>query len=334
MSLFRNEEIKKQIIIYVIFNIIVFLGALFINIIWSIYIILVCLVIEFISLFFTKKRYNDISELTYKIDKILHNNDYTNFDVNKEGELAVLNSEIYKMTVRLREQTERLENEKNYLKDYLANISHQIRTSMTSINIMISRLSRQELTFEDRFKMIKEISKLLTRIEWLITALLKVAQLESDTVKLKKEKTNVEEVVNKALEPLKIQAEIKNIKMKLKIEKNTNYKGDYYWSVEAISNIIKNCIEHSENGGIIEIISETNPIYTEIIITDEGKGICKEDLPHLFERFYRGNNSGSEGIGIGLYLTKMIVSKQNGVITAKNRENKGAEFNIKFFNEA
>lgn len=334
MSLFRNEEIKKQIIIYVIFNIIVFLGALFINIICSIYIILVCLVIEFISLFFTKKRYNDISELTYKIDKILHNNDYTNFDVNKEGELAVLNSEIYKMTVRLREQTERLENEKNYLKDYLANISHQIRTPMTSINIMISRLSRQELTFEDRFKMIKEISKLLTRIEWLVTALLKVAQLESDTVKLKKEKTNVEEVVNKSLEPLKIQAEIKNIKMKLKIEKNTNYKGDYYWSVEAISNIIKNCIEHSENGGIIEIISETNPIYTEIIITDEGKGICKEDLPHLFERFYRGNNSGSEGIGIGLYLTKMIVSKQNGVITAKNRENKGAEFNIKFFNEA
>lgn len=334
MSLFRNEEIKKQIIIYVIFNIIVFLGALFINIICSIYIILVCLVIEFISLFFTKKRYNDISELTYKIDKILHNNDYTNFDVNKEGELAVLNSEIYKMTVRLREQTERLENEKNYLKDYLADISHQIRTPMTSINIMISRLSRQELTFEDRFKMIKEISKLLTRIEWLITALLKVAQLESDTVKLKKEKTNVEEVVNKALEPLKIQAEIKNIKMKLKIEKNTNYKGDYYWSVEAISNIIKNCIEHSENGGIIEIISEINPIYTEIIITDEGKGICKEDLPHLFERFYRGNNSGSEGIGIGLYLTKMIVSKQNGVITAKNRENKGAEFNIKFFNEA
>ncbi len=334
MSLFRNEEIKKQIIIYVIFNTIVFLGALFINIICSIYIILVCLVIEFISLFFTKKRYNDISELTYKIDKILHNNDYTNFDVNKEGELAVLNSEIYKMTVRLREQTERLENEKNYLKDYLADISHQIRTPMTSINIMISRLSRQELTFEDRFKMIKEISKLLTRIEWLITALLKVAQLESDTVKLKKEKTNVEEVVNKSLEPLKIQAEIKNIKMKLKIEKNTNYKGDYYWSVEAISNIIKNCIEHSENGGIIEIISETNPIYTEIIITDEGKGICKEDLPHLFERFYRGNNSGSEGIGIGLYLTKMIVSKQNGVITAKNRENKGAEFNIKFFNEA
>ena len=334
MSLFRNEEIKKQIIIYVIFNTIVFLGALFINIICSIYIILVCLVIEFISLFFTKKRYNDISELTYKIDKILHNNDYTNFDVNKEGELAVLNSEIYKMTVRLREQTERLENEKNYLKDYLADISHQIRTPMTSINIMISRLSKQDLTFEDRFKIIKEISKLLTRIEWLITALLKVAQLESDTVKLKKEKTNVEEVVNKALEPLKIQAEIKNIKMKLKIEKNTNYKGDFYWSIEAISNILKNCIEHSENGGSIEIISKINPIYTEIVITDEGNGICKEDLPHLFERFYRGNNSGSESIGIGLYLTKMIISKQNGVITAKNRENKGAEFNIKFFNEA
>ena len=334
MSLFRNEEIKKQIIIYVIFNIIVFLGALFINIICSIYIILVCLVIEFISLFFTKKRYNDISELTYKIDKILHNNDYTNFDVNKEGELAVLNSEIYKMTVRLREQTERLENEKNYLKDYLANISHQIRTPMTSIKMIISRLSSQEITFEERFRLIKEISKLLTRIEWLITALLKVAQLKSDTVKLKKEKISVEKVISKALEPLRIQAEIKNVEIKQKIENGTNYKGDFYWSIEAISNILKNCIEHSENGGSIEIISKINPIYTEIVITDEGNGICKEDLPHLFERFYRGNNSGSESIGIGLYLTKMIISKQNGVITAKNRENKGAEFNIKFFNEA
>lgn len=334
MSLFRNEEIKKQIILYVIINIIAFFGVLFINIICSIYIIIVCLVIESISLYFTKKRYNDISELTYKIDKILHNNDYTNFDVNKEGELAVLNSEIYKMTVRLREQSERLENEKNYLKDYLADISHQIRTPMTSIKMIISRLSSQEITFEERFRLIKEISKLLTRIEWLITALLKVAQLKSDTVKLKKEKISVEKVISKALEPLRIQAEIKNVEIKQKIENGTNYKGDFYWSIEAISNILKNCIEHSENGGSIEIISKINPIYTEIVITDEGNGICKEDLPHLFERFYRGNNSGSESIGIGLYLTKMIISKQNGVITAKNRENKGAEFNIKFFNEA
>ena len=333
MSLFRNEEIKKQIIIYVIFNIIVFLGALFINIIYSIYIIIVCLVIEFISLYFTKKRYNDISELTYKIDKILHNNDYTNFDVNKEGELAVLNSEIYKMTVRLREQTERLENEKNYLKDYLADISHQIRTPMTSINIMISRLSRQELNFEERFRLIKEISKQLTRIEWLVTALLKVAQLKSNAVKLKKKIINVEKVISKALEPLRIQAEIKNVEIKQKIENGANYKGDYYWSIEAISNILKNCIEHSENGGSIEIISKVNPIYTEIVIADEGKGICKEDLPHLFERFYRGKNSCSESIGIGLYLTKMLISKQNGVITAKNRKSKGAEFNIKFYNE-
>ena len=333
MSLFRNEEIKKQIILYVIINIIAFFGVLFINIICSIYIIIVCLVIESISLYFTKKRYNDISELTYKIDKILHNNDYTNFDVNKEGELAVLNSEIYKMTVRLREQSERLENEKNYLKDYLADISHQIRTPMTSIKMIISRLSSQEITFEERFRLIKEISKLLTRIEWLITALLKVAQLKSDTVKLKKEKISVEKVISKALEPLRIQAEIKNVEIKQKIENGTNYKGDFYWSIEAISNILKNCIEHSENGGSIEIISKVNPIYTEIVIADEGKGICKEDLPHLFERFYRGKNSCSESIGIGLYLTKMLISKQNGVITAKNRKSKGAEFNIKFYNE-
>ena len=199
MSFFRNDEIKKQIIIYIILNTIVFLVALFSNSICSIYVVLVCFTIEFISLYFTKKRYNDISELTYKIDKILHNNDYTNFNVNKEGELAVLNSEIYKMTVRLREQAERLIKEKNYLKDYMADISHQVRTPMTSIKIMLTRLSKQELTNEEQFEFIKEINKLLSRIEWLITALLEVAQLESGIVELKKENISIAKVINKAL---------------------------------------------------------------------------------------------------------------------------------------
>ena len=224
MSFFRNDEIKKQIIIYIILNTIVFLVALFSNSICSIYVVLVCFTIEFISLYFTKKRYNDISELTYKIDKILHNNDYTNFNVNKEGELAVLNSEIYKMTVRLREQAERLIKEKNYLKDYMADISHQVRTPMTSIKIMLTRLSKQELTNEEQFEFIKEINKLLSRIEWLITALLEVAQLESGIVELKKENISIVKVINKALEPLNIQAELKNVAIDLNIEESSNYK--------------------------------------------------------------------------------------------------------------
>ncbi len=315
MSFFRNDEIKKQIIIYIILNTIVFLVALFSNSICSIYVVLVCFTIEFISLYFTKKRYNDISELTYKIDKILHNNDYTNFNVNKEGELAVLNSEIYKMTVRLREQAERLIKEKNYLKDYMADISHQVRTPMTSIKIMLTRLSKQELTNEEQFEFIKEINKLLSRIEWLITALLEVAQLESGIVELKKENISIVKVINKALEPLKIQAELKNVAIDLNIEESSNYKGDYYWQIEAISNILKNCIEHSENGGTIEIISKENPIYIEIVIKDNGNGICEEDLPHLFERFYKGRNRSNFG-GLKRYL-----------------DSNGAEFNIKFYNE-
>ncbi|MCI9366224.1 MAG: HAMP domain-containing histidine kinase [Clostridia bacterium] len=333
MSFLRNDEIKKQIIIYIILNIIAFLGAMFINIMCSLYVVLFCFIIEIATLYFTKKRYNDISELTYQIDKILHNNDCTNFDVNKEGELAVLNSEIYKMTVRLREQAESLIKEKKYLKDYMADISHQIRTPMTSIKIMLTRLSRQELTDKEQFELTKEINKLLSRMEWLITALLEVAQLESGIVELKKENISIAKVINKALEPLKIQAELKNVVIDLKIEGSANCKVDYYWQVEAISNILKNCIEHSENGGTIEVSSKENPIYTEIVIKDNGNGICEEDLPHLFERFYKGKNRSNESIGIGLYLTKMIINKQNGVVTARNRESKGAEFNIKFYNE-
>ena len=259
MSFLRNDEIKKQIIIYIIIDAIAFLGALFINITCSLYVVLVCLTVEVESLYFTKKRYNDISELTYKIDKIL--------------------------------------------------------------------------TEKEQFELTKEINKLLSRIEWLITALLQVAQLESGIVELKKENISISKVINKALEPLKIQAELKNATIDLKIEESSNYKGDYYWQVEAISNILKNCIEHSENGGTIQIISKENPIYTEIVIKDNGNGICEEDLPHLFERFYKGRNRSNESIGIGLYLTKMIITKQNGVVTVKNRESKGAEFNIKFYNE-
>ena len=270
-------------------------------------------------MYFTYRRYNDIAELSYQIEKILHSNEYLDFIVNNEGELAILSNMIYKLTVRLREQAERLEKEKNYLKNFIEDISHQIRTPMTSMQIILSRLSKENISQNEKFKLTKEISSLLSRIEWLITAILEVAKLEAGTITLKKENINVQELIKQVLDTLNIQLEVKDISVKLRIEENANYQGDFYWSTEAIENILKNSIEHSNNGGIVEIIAKRNPLYTEISIIDNGKGIDDKDLPHLFERFYKGKNSTKQSIGIGLFLSKTIINKQNGYIIAKNR---------------
>ncbi len=319
MNFIRNLEVKKQLALYSIFSLVIFLGALFINIICAIYVLGTCIISECIFLFFTYRRYNDIAELSYQIEKILHSNEYLDFIVNNEGELAILSNMIYKLTIRLREQAERLEKEKNYLKNFIEDISHQIRTPMTSIQIILSRLSKEDISQNEKFELTKEISSLLSRIEWLITAILEVAQLESDTITLKKENINVQELIKQVLDTLNIQLEVKDISVKLRIEENANYQGDFYWSTEAIQNILKNSIEHSNNGGIVEIIAKRNPIYTEISIMDNGKGIDEKDLPHLFERFYKGKNSTKQSIGIGLFLSKTIINKQNGYILAKNR---------------
>ena len=310
MSFIRNIEVKKQLVLYSICSLILFLGALFINIICAIYVLITCIISECIFLYFTYRRYNDIAELSYQIEKILHSNEYLDFIVNNEGELAILSNMIYKLTVRLREQAERLEKD----------ISHQIRTPMTSIQIILSRLSKENISQNEKFELTKEISSLLSRIEWLITAILEVAQLKSDTITLKKENINVQELIKQVLDTLNIQLEVKDISVKLRIEENASYQGDFYWSTEAIENILKNSIEHSNNGGIVEIIAKKNPLYTEISIIDNGKGIDEKDLPHLFERFYKGKNSSKQSIGIGLFLSKTIINKQNGYIIAKNRD--------------
>ncbi len=296
------------------------------NIIILLYCLISALVLFVINFIYIRNIYKKIS----KIDKYMNNilNDDYSIDIKDycEGDISNLKNDIYKMTIKLKEQSELLIKEKKYLEETLQDISHQIKTPLTSmymINDILFNSKDQNVKKEFLIKNKNQIE----RIEWLVTSLLKLSRLESGTVKLKKEKINLKELIDKAIEPINVFLELKNIKLIKNIE-DTTINVDINWTVEALLNIIKNACEHTLDK--IEIIGSTNPLYTEIKIVDNGVGISKKDIKHIFERFYKGNHN-KESIGIGLNMSKKIINLQNGLIEVSSKEGVGSTFIIKLY---
>jgi len=334
MNLFRNKEIKSFLSLYLLLSAAASAIASLINA-WAVVLtVIICIASVFLFMLFTRKRYQAISELSSQVDRILHGEYNVNLIPDEEGELAVLSSELSKMTLRLRDQADRLEKDKRYLSDSLADISHQLRTPLTSIRMIVSRLASENQSAEQRQTILMKLDTLLDRTQWLISTLLKIARLESETVQFVKEPILVETLINDTLKPLEILMDIKDIQLSCCIENNAGFTVDSLWTAEAIGNILKNCIEHCLDGGKLEINSSENPIYTEIIISDNGAGLEEKDIPHLFDRFYRGSNAMKESVGIGLNLSRMIIAKQNGIIKAANKASGGAQFTIRFYKGA
>ena len=277
----------------------------------------------------TYKRYRRIASLAADVNHVLHGDSSIDFDNYSEGELSILHSEIYKMTIRLREQQQTLTREKAHLADSIADISHQIRTPLTSINLLIGLLSEPKLTDARRQQLIHELYELLSRIDWLITTLLKISRLDAGTVQFKQEQVSLEELLTKSCVPLLIPMELRG--QELLVHADGTFRGDLSWTCEAIGNIVKNCMEHTPEGGRIEIDAAENALYSEIIIKDNGTGISPEDLPHIFERFYKGKDSDGKSFGIGLALSRMIIAGQGGTVKAENRKPVGAMFTIRFY---
>ena len=269
-----------------------------------------------------------IAELNGQIDRILHGDDSIDIQMFKEGEMYILQNQINKMTVRLRENASLLKKDKTYLADSLADISHQLRTPMTSLQILLTFLSKSTLNETERANYSREAEALLSRMDWLLSALLKISKIDTGTAVFAHEKVKVSELIKRSTEPFAIPLELQNIELKINCDESLSFVGDINWTAEAVGNILKNCIEHTRN--LIEINCTENAIYTEIIISDNGAGIDKTDLPHIFERFYRGENYSENNYGIGLALCRMILSKQNATVKAENSE-KGAKFIIKFY---
>jgi len=278
---------------------------------------------------FTKARYKHIAQLSKQIDLVLHNADRLGLDEPDEGELSILHSEITKMMLRIREQNDALKKEKEHLADSLADISHQLRTPLTSANLILSLLTNNP-DENERKAFVREAEELLVRMDWLITSLLKLSRLDAGVVVFQSEPTGVNDLICAALRPLLIPMELHNIDLQIDMPKGVIIQGDSGWLSEAIQNILKNCMESAGENGKIEIICTDNPLFTEIDIHDSGAGFEKEDLPRLFDRFYRGKSTNATGYGIGLALCKMIITRQGGMITAKNHPQGGAIFAIRF----
>ncbi|GAA0079003.1 HAMP domain-containing sensor histidine kinase [Clostridium sp. CTA-5] len=278
---------------------------------------------------FTKARYKSIAQISDQIDLVLHNADHLYIAESDEGELSILQSEITKMTMRIREQNDALKKEKEHLADSLADIAHQLRTPLTSVNLILSLLENNS-DENERKALIRETKELFVQMDWLLTSLLKLSRLDAGIVVFQSDQIDVKNLISAALRPFLIRMELHDIVVQIDVPKRIIIQGDFAWFSEAIQNILKNCMESVGENGKIEIVCTDNSLFTEIAIHDTGAGFEKEDLHFLFDRFYRGKVSNATGYGIGLALCKMIITRQGGTITAKNHPHGGAIFSIRF----
>ena len=329
IRLLKNKEVRKTLILQILVALASVIVSNLIDNRAGIVALISSALLILIYYISTYKRYKRIASLASDINKVLHGDNSISLENYSEGELAIIHSEIYKMTVRLREQQNNLINDKKYLADSIADISHQIRTPLTSINLLVQLLSAPNLTDERRQELTHELYGMLSRIDWLITTLLKISKLDAGTVQFKAEKISLQTLINKSCSTLLVPIELRG--QELVINTNGDFVGDLSWTCEAIGNIIKNCMEHTQEGGKIEIEACENALYTEITIKDNGTGIAKEDMPHIFERFYKGKNSDDKSFGVGLALARMIITSQKGTVKAENRKPSGAMFSIRFY---
>ena len=331
MSFFRNKEVRKECLLLVAITVLATIAAYVWNPVCGAPILVVCAILNSVHLANTYSRYQKLKVLSSDINRILHEDTHISFDKYEEGELAILESEVQKMVIRLREQQSQLLSDKKYLADSIADISHQIRTPLTSINLLLSFLSDPNITEERRQKAIRELYELLSRIDWLITTLLKISKLDAGTIQLKKETMTMQTLIQESVEPLLVPIELRG--QELKVEAAGQFVGDKNWTCEAIGNIVKNCMEHTPAGGEVHIRANENALYVEIIVEDTGCGISQEDLPHIFERFYKGKNSSNKSFGVGLALARGIINAQNGTVKAENKKEGGAKFTLRFYKE-
>ena len=293
--------------------------------------VITILIMLLIFLYFNKKKDKEINKITKCIEEINRRNYKLEIDDISEDELSILKNEIYKTTIMLKEAAENSNKEKLELKDSLSDISHQLKTPLTSILIILDNLiDDPEMDKDIREDFIKDIKREINGINFLVQSILKLSKLDTNTINFIEDEVELNKVVIEAIKNVSMLSDLRNVNVNLKIKSNSVIKCDFKWQVEAISNILKNCIEHSNENSDVIVIIEDNKVYSKIIIKDNGGGIAKEDLPHIFEKFYKGKNATSDSIGIGLSLAKTIIEKDNGTISVQSSD-KGSIFEIKYF---
>ena len=327
--MFRNKEVREAAILFLTLTFIFTIVGFILCPAAGILELVSAAVLGIVFYIFTRVRYNRIAQLSEQIDMVLHNAEHLYFSEADEGELSILQNEIVKMTLRIREQNEALKSEKKHLSDSLADISHQLRTPLTSVNIILSLLEKNTDKREQR-TLLREAGELFGQMDFLLASLLKLSRLDAGIVIFKKEQVDISNLISVSLRPFLISMELHNIQIQTDIPEGIKISGDFKWLSEAFQNVIKNSIERVGDNGKIQIACEDNSLFTQITFHDDGAGFEKEDIPHLFERFYRGKDADATGYGIGLALCRTVIMRQGGTVTAKNHPQGGAVFYVRF----
>ncbi|MBR6040833.1 MAG: HAMP domain-containing histidine kinase [Clostridia bacterium] len=328
--MFRNRELKIEWIIDAALTVLLSAAGFFVHPLAGVLLLVLGGGLTALHLFLGRRRYASIEALSKSVDRVLHEQDQILITDSEEGELAILTAEIRKMTVRMKEQTEQLKDDKRLLSDAIADLFHQIRTPLTSLHLLVSLLSEADLPTEKRVQYLHECKQQLSRIQWITETLLKLSKLDADTVRFRPEPIEAKALIGQAAEPLRIRMELKEIALAIE-DRGATLSVDRAWTVEALSNILKNCMEHTQPGGRITVTAEESPVFCRITVSDTGTGFEPEDLGHVFERFYRGKNAANDSIGIGLALSREVIAAQGGTIVAKNADTGGAQFVITFY---
>ena len=316
-----NNSIKNITSYQEIRKFIVLTTSMFYLIILSSVIIIYC--------YYTLKNKKEINSINHYLSDILKGEYNLKIADYYEDELSILKNDIYKVTIKLKELSEYEKKEQVYLMNTLEDISHQLKTPLTALMVTNDILKDSSLTKKEREEFLNKETKELEKMEWLITTLLKYSKLDSGSVKLKKEQVKVKELMRNIIDTLSIALELKNIEI-ITEDLDYNLICDKNWTKEALTNIIKNAIEHLPNEeGRITIKGENNPLYQGIIITDNGPGIKKEDIKNIFKRFY-STNTAKNSVGIGLNMAKLIIEKQNGKIEVESELKRFTTFKIIF----
>lgn len=343
----RNHEVARTVAVWVLLSMAAMAGGFAVlGEMGALIALASSLLAAFPFLILTHIRYRKLSQLSANIDAMLHGERELNLDAMAEGELAILSNELEKLVTRLNLTVDELAREKQALADALADISHQIKTPLTSLSISTELVRKHLVALPDcaeDVERLRRIEQLELRIENLVAALLKLARLDAGVIHFAREQVEVEDAVRSATQPLSVALDIADVELLVDVEPACTFTGDLAWTAEALGNIVKNCMEHTPAGGTVRIQAWEDALACRIRVTDTGPGIAEEDLPHIFERFYRGSHGADSdsavnpsGVGIGLSLAQSLIAAQDGTLTASNVHDDagriiGAQFDIAFF---
>ncbi len=292
-------------------------------------IIMIYLIIR-VYLKYNKNKSKELLEIAKYLEEINNKNYTLNIEDYTEDELSILKSELYKVTVRLKEAAENSKQDKLELKTSLEDISHQLKTPLTSILIMLDNvIDNEDMPKSLREEFLRDIKREIFNINFLVQNILKLSKFESNTITFVKDKYNIKDIIEESIHNVVSISDLKNIKINILNKEDYYLLCDYHWEVEALTNILKNSLEYSYQNSEVAINYLDNKVYLKVDIINYGVMIKEEDLPHIFERFYTKNNN-KDSMGIGLSLSKKIIEKDNGSISVNSKDSKTI-FTIKYF---